>query len=128
MGAATLGSTREPSNRWLSSWWLKPLSGLALHIYLWHQLVLGLINKLLDKWGYGGIDKVDLGPRALTGAVLVFVALVGTVLLARASQPFTDWPYERYRAVKGRARGKGAAPQPSHMRPQHPKVLEPHPS
>jgi peptidoglycan/LPS O-acetylase OafA/YrhL len=128
MGAATLGAPRQRSNRWLSSWWMKPISGLALHIYLWHQLVLGLINKLLDKWGYGGIDKVDLGPRWFTGLVLVFVALVGTILVARASQPITDWPYEQYRAVKGRLRGRGAAPQPSGNRPLHPKALEPHPS
>jgi peptidoglycan/LPS O-acetylase OafA/YrhL len=123
MTAATLGSARHPRNRWLSSWWLKPLSGLALHVYLWHQLVLGILNR----WS-GGIDKVDLGSRVVTGAVLVFVAVMGSILVARASQPLTDWPYERYRALHGRLRGRGAKPQPARMRPRRPQVLEPHPS
>lgn len=127
MGAATLGSPREPRNRWLSSWWLKPLSGLALHIYLWHQLVLGIMNKVLDREGYRGLDHVDLGSRFLTGAVLVLIALMGTILVARISQPLTDWPYEKYRAIKGRMRGRAAPPQPAAIRPAHPKALEPHP-
>lgn len=123
MSAAGLGSSREPTNRFLSSWWLKPLSGLALHIYLWHQLVLGIMNR-----AFGGIDKVDLGPRWLTGAVLVLIAWTGSVLVARASQPLTDWPYEKYRAAKGRLRGRAAAPQPRRLRPERPRILEPHPS
>lgn len=123
MTAATLGAPSDRSNRWLSSSFFKPLSGLALHIYLWHQLVLGIMNKMFD-----GIDKVSLGPRFLTGAVLVTCAIGGSFLLARLSQPLTDWPYEKYRAINGRLRGRAAAPQPRRQRPRHPAVLEPHPS
>lgn len=128
MVPAVLGSARAPSNAWLSSWWMKPVSGLALHIFLWHQCVLDTMNKVFDKAGYGGLDKVNIGGRFLTGTCLTLIALVGSILVARVTQPLTDWPYEKYRAINGRMRGRGAAPQPRRMRPQHPKALEPHPS
>lgn len=108
MSAAALGSPRDPVNRWLSAKRFKPLSGLALHIYLWHQLVLGIINAILDS-SVGGIGKLDLGTRFVTGAVLVAVALGGTIVVAWVSQPFTDWPYERFRARHGLLRRGGMA-------------------
>ena len=106
MSAAALGPRANRSNVWLSHKRFKPLSALALHIYLWHQFVLGVINLLLPH----GIGDVDLGPRWLTGLVLVAMALGGTIAVAWVSQPFTDWPYEQYRKRKGMLRPGAVAP------------------
>ena len=103
MTAATLGRPNAPGNHWLSSRWFKPLSALALHIYLWHQLVLGIMNR-----AFGGLDKVDLGSKFVTGFVIVIGALAGSILVAWMSQPITDWPYQRYRARHGHLRAEGA--------------------
>jgi peptidoglycan/LPS O-acetylase OafA/YrhL len=103
MTPAALGSPSASANRWLSSDRFKPLSALALHVYLWHQLVLGIMNR----W-FGGLDKVDLGPRVVTGTALVASALGGAYLVAWLSQPSTDLPYERYRAAIGRSRNRPA--------------------
>src|SRR5690606_7772215 len=108
MTAAALGSAGARANRFLSASWFKGLSGLALHIYLWHQLVLGIMNLQ-----FGGLDKADLGSRFVTGFGLVVVALGGSIIVAKMSQPLTDWPYERYRARHGRSRGRGATPAPT---------------
>lgn len=103
MSAAAMGTPDVPSNRWLSSKRFKPLSALALHIYLWHQLVLGVMNQLLPN----GMGEVDFGPRFVEGAVLVAVALTGSIAVAWVTQPATDWPYERYRSRHGMLRGRG---------------------
>ncbi|MCB0971308.1 MAG: acyltransferase [Acidimicrobiales bacterium] len=109
MSAAAVGPRDDPSNRWLSAKRFKPLSALALHIYLWHQLVLGVINRLLQTPdGSGGIGEVDFAPRFVMGVVLVAVALGGTIAVAWVTQPVTDWPYERYRSRHGLLRARGA--------------------
>ena len=59
MAAAALGPRNDPANRWLSHKRFKPLSALALHIYLWHQLVLGVLNLMLPH----GLGEMDFAPR-----------------------------------------------------------------
>ena len=59
MVAAALGRSDDPANRWLSHKRFKPLSALALHIYLWHQLVLGVLNLMLPN----GLGELDFAPR-----------------------------------------------------------------
>ncbi|WP_421118966.1 acyltransferase family protein [Aquihabitans daechungensis] len=105
MTAAALGAGRDPANRWLSAKRFKVLSALALHIFLWQQLVLGVLNKIVD-----GNDKVDLGPRFVTITVMAAVALGATIAVAWVTQPFTDWPYEKYRRRHGTLRRRGAPP------------------
>lgn len=104
MSAAALGPRVASANLWLSHKRFKPLSALALHIYLWHQLVLGVMNQLLPN----GMGQTDFGPRWFMVIVLAAVALGGTIAVAWVSQPLTDWPYERYRARHGLLRAKGA--------------------
>jgi peptidoglycan/LPS O-acetylase OafA/YrhL len=96
MTAAALAPQRDRANAWLSDKRFKVLSALALHIFLWQQLVLGVLNKIVD-----GNDKVDLGPRAFTCLVMVAVALGATIAVAWVTQPLTDWPYEQYRRRHG---------------------------
>jgi peptidoglycan/LPS O-acetylase OafA/YrhL len=102
-----MGPKRSGANQWLSSSRFKPLSALALHIYLWHQLVLGVMNQLLPN----GMGEVDFAPRFVMGAVLVAVALGGSIAVAWVTQPVTDWPYERYRSRHGMLR-RGAPRKP----------------
>lgn len=97
MVPAGLGRRRDPANAFLSHPRFRFLSSLALHIYLWHQLVLGLLNRAL-----GGLDKVDYGGRFATGVVLCALALGGTVLLSWATLPATEYLYQRYRRRHGR--------------------------
>jgi peptidoglycan/LPS O-acetylase OafA/YrhL len=119
MTAAALGPKDAPANRWLSSRRFKPLSALALHIYLWHQLVLGVMNLLLPN----GMGETDFGPRWFMAAVLVVVALAGSIAVAWVTQPLTDWPYERYRSRHGLLRAKGASrPAPKGARSDRPPV------
>lgn len=108
MSAAAVGPKDAPSNVWLSSKRFKPLSALALHIYLWHQLVLGVMNLLLQDSGSGGLGETDFAPRFVMGIVLAAVALGGTIAVAWVTQPVTDWPYERYRSRHGLLRARGA--------------------
>jgi peptidoglycan/LPS O-acetylase OafA/YrhL len=116
MSAAALGPKDAPANVWLSSRRFKPLSALALHIYLWHQLVLGVMNLLLPN----GMGETDFGPRWAMAAVLVAVALGGSIAVAWVTQPLTDWPYERYRSRHGLLRVKGA-PGAEVRRPPRPR-------
>lgn len=97
MSAATIGPSDDSTNRFLSSPRFKFLSSLALHIYLWHQLVLGMMNKWL-----GGLDQVDWGGRFLTGLLLCLLALGGTIALSWATLPATEYLYQRYRRRHGR--------------------------
>lgn len=122
MSAAAMGPKRAPANVWLSSRRFKPLSALALHIYLWHQLVLGIMNRL-----FGGLDKVDFGMRFTTGAGLVLIALLGSITVSWVCQPFTDWPYERYRARHGtlRVRGGPSRPKPTVDAPSTASAVSP---
>lgn len=105
MAAAALGPRNDPANRWLSHKRFKPLSALALHIYLWHQLVLGVLNLMLPN----GLGELDFAPRAIEVTVIAAAALLGTISVAWVTQPMTDWPYERYRQVHGLLR-RGAGP------------------
>ncbi|WP_426571813.1 acyltransferase family protein [Aquihabitans sp. McL0605] len=105
MTAAALAPSRAKANAWLSQQRFKVLSALALHIFLWQQLVLGVLNKIV-----GGNDKVDLGPRFLTCLVMVAVALGATIAVAWVTQPLTDWPYEQYRKRNGILRRRGTPP------------------
>jgi peptidoglycan/LPS O-acetylase OafA/YrhL len=119
MTASTLGSPRDAANRWLGHKRFKPLSALALHIFLWQQLVLGVVNKIVD-----GNDKVDLGPRFLTIVVMAAVALGGTLAVAWVTQPLTDWPYEQYRRRHGTLRRRGAPPPGASRSRRRPRSLE----
>lgn len=105
MAAAALGPRDDPANRWLSHKRFKPLSALALHIYLWHQLVLGVLNLMLPN----GLGELDFAPRWAEAVVICTVALLGSIAVAWVTQPLTDWPYERYRALHGLLR-RGAPP------------------
>ena len=105
MGAAAIGRQDDPANRWLSHKRFKPLSALALHIYLWHQLVLGVLNLMLPN----GLGELDFAPRWIEAGVIAAAALFGTISVAWVTQPLTDWPYERYRQVHGLLR-RGAGP------------------
>ncbi|MGN6696297.1 MAG: acyltransferase family protein [Aquihabitans sp.] len=105
MAAAALGPRNDPANRWLSHKRFKPLSALALHIYLWHQLVLGVLNLMLPH----GLGEMDFAPRWIEAAVICAAALFGTISVAWVTQPMTDWPYERYRQLHGLLR-RGAGP------------------
>lgn len=107
MSAAAIGSRHHPSNRWLSAQRFKPLSALALHIYLWHQLVIGVINLMPAN----GIGEMDWGPRWVEGFTVCLAALLGTISVAWVTQPATDWPYERYRSRHGLLR-RGAPSRP----------------
>lgn len=107
MTAAGLGRSTDPQNAFLGSSRFKWLSGLALHIYLWHQLVLGLMNRAL-----GGLDKVDIGSRFTSGLWLCILALAGTVLLSWVSLPVTDYLYHRYRRLHGASSGASVAAGP----------------
>lgn len=97
MVPAAFGPSTNPTNRFLGARRFKFLSSLALHIYLWHQLVLAMMNKAL-----GGLDRVDLGGRFLTGTVLCAVAIALTVLLSWVTLPVTEFLYQRYRRRHGR--------------------------
>lgn len=77
---------------------------MALHIYLWHQLVLGVLNLMLPN----GLGELDFAPRWIEAIVICAAALFGTISVAWVTQPFTDWPYERYRSRHGLLR-RGAA-------------------
>lgn len=116
MAAAALGRRDDPANRWLSHKRFKPLSALALHIYLWHQLVLGVINLLLPN----GMGELDFAPRWVEAIVICAVALLGTIALAWVTQPLTDWPYERYRSVHGLLRRGAPASAARPPRPPQP--------
>ena len=105
MAAAALGPRNDPANRWLSHKRFKPLSALALHIYLWHQLVLGVLNLMLPH----GLGEMDFAPRWIEAVVICAAALFGTISVAWVTQPMTDWPYERYRQLHGLLR-RGAGP------------------
>ncbi|MEZ5203778.1 MAG: acyltransferase family protein [Acidimicrobiales bacterium] len=105
MAAAAIGPRNDPANRWLSHKRFKPLSALALHIYLWHQLVLGVLNLMLPH----GLGELDFAPRWIEVIVICAAALFGTISVAWVTQPLTDWPYERYRQVHGLLR-RGAGP------------------
>ncbi len=105
MAAAALGPRNDPANRWLSHKRFKPLSALALHIYLWHQLVLGVLNLMLPH----GLGEMDFAPRWIEAIVICAAALFGTISVAWVTQPMTDWPYERYRQLHGLLR-RGAGP------------------
>src|SRR5690606_21888903 len=118
MGAAALGPRNDPANRWLSHERFKPLSALALHIYLWHQLVLGVLNLMLPH----GLGQLDFAARWIEIVVICAAALFGTISVAWVSQPLTDWPYERYRRLHGLLRRGGARPADRAVRSAGPPV------
>jgi peptidoglycan/LPS O-acetylase OafA/YrhL len=107
MTAATLGRRDSVGNRFLASGRFKWLSALALHVYLWHQLVIGVINNLIPN----GIGELDFAPRFVMGVVMVAVAVAGSIAVAWVSQPLTDQFYERYRQRHGMLRAAGAPPE-----------------
>ena len=68
------------------------LAMLSLHVYLWHQLFLGVFDRYVTK-----IDSVPhLGPRFTTGAAIAAAAGIITLTWSALTRPVLDLPYRRW--------------------------------
>ena len=70
--------------------------------------MLGVLNLMLP----GGLGELDFAPRWIEAIVICTATLLGTIAVAWVTQPFTDWPYERYRQVHGLLRRGAGSPTP----------------
>lgn len=86
-----LGVQDRGANKWLSAPRFFWLSVLSLHIYLWHQLLLGAFDRYVTE-----IADVRYGPRFTTIAVLAAVMVVATVGLSALLRPVLDLAYRRW--------------------------------
>lgn len=85
-----LGDQRASVNRWLSNKRFLLLGALSLHIYLWHQLLLGAFDRYVHEIANLG------GSRFTTATLLCAVMVACTVALSAALRPILDAPYHRW--------------------------------
>lgn len=129
-----LGDQRSPANTWFSDRRWGWLAVLSLHLYLWHQLMLGGFDRYVTE-----VAELHIGPRFTTGLAVWAGAVLATVAVSAALRPVLDWPYARWahdatdshdprrrrrpKAAAGRrppaARTKG--PRPEGARPAGPR-------
>ncbi len=88
MTVMVLGDQRRGFNRWLGDRRWQPLAVLSLHVYIWHQLLLGGFDRYVTE-----IADVRYGPRFTTGAILMVGAIVATVAWSWLLRPVLDRPY-----------------------------------
>jgi hypothetical protein len=105
-----LGFQDRGYNKWFSSARWGFLALLSLHVYLWHQLILGGIDKY-----WFNVASVHIGPRLTTGIVMCVLAAGLTIAWSAILRPILDLPGDRWsRLVPRRA---DAGPYPPWMRP-----------
>jgi peptidoglycan/LPS O-acetylase OafA/YrhL len=105
-----LGYQDRSYNRWFSSrrWGLLAL--LSLHVYLWHQLVLGGFDRYVTE-----AAAVQIGSRFTTGVIMATGAVLVTVAWSALLRPVLDRPYLRW--SHSLPRPADAAPAPGWLRP-----------
>lgn len=101
MVAVVLGDQRSRTNRFLATKWFGWFGLLSLHLYLWHQLLLGAFDRYVTRTA-----EVRLGTRFTTGLLLAALAVVVAVAVSAAFQPLLDWPYRRWRNISPAAVGR----------------------
>ena len=106
----TLGSSERGFNRMLSSPRWNRLAILSLHMYLWHQLVLGGFDRYVTD-----IADVRIGSRFTTGLILCTGAVVATALWSAIWRPALDAPSARWSKLIPRP--VEAGPRPLWFRP-----------
>lgn len=110
MITACLGAPDRGFNRFLSSSRWNRLAVLSLHMYLWHQLVLGGFDRYVTE-----ITGVQIGSRFTTGVILCTGAIVITTLWSALLRPVLDAPAKRW--IKLVPRPAEAGPKPLWFRP-----------
>ena len=105
-----LGFQDRGFNRWFSSARWGFLALLSLHIYLWHQLVLGAIDRYAFR-----VNAVEFGPRFTTGLVMCAAAVGITIAWSALLRPGLDSPYKRWSKLIPRPAQLG--PYPGWLRP-----------
>jgi predicted acyl esterase/peptidoglycan/LPS O-acetylase OafA/YrhL len=105
-----LGFQDRGYNRWFSSARWGFLALLSLHVYLWHQLILGGIDRYWFE-----VATVRIGPRFTTGLVMCLLAAGLTVAWSALLRPGLDLPGDRWSRLVPRAADAG--PYPTWMRP-----------
>jgi peptidoglycan/LPS O-acetylase OafA/YrhL len=86
-----LGDQRSPANTWFSDRRWAWLAVLSLHLYLWHQLMLGGFDRYVTE-----VAELQIGPRFTTGLIIWAGAVLATVAVSAALRPVLDWPYARW--------------------------------
>lgn len=86
-----LGDQRSPANTWFSDRRWAWLAVLSLHLYLWHQLMLGGFDRYVTE-----VAELHIGPRFTTGLAVWAGAVLATVAVSAALRPVLDWPYARW--------------------------------
>ncbi|MCB1030352.1 MAG: CocE/NonD family hydrolase [Acidimicrobiales bacterium] len=109
MVVMVLGVQDRSFNRVLGSPRWNFFATLSLHLYLWHQLVLGGFDHYITE-----IANVDLGTRFITGLVLVTGAIATTTAWSALLRPALDAPYSRWSKLFPRP---GDQPLPQWVRP-----------
>ena len=108
-----MGDQKSKANTWLSDKRWLWLAALSLHVYLWHQFVLGAFDKYVTQ-----IADLTIGPRFTTGIIIGIGCAVITIALSATLRPALDWPYSRWAGPK-RAQARLRAPaRPSPSRPR----------
>ncbi|MEZ5178605.1 MAG: acyltransferase family protein [Acidimicrobiales bacterium] len=86
-----LGDQRSAANTWFGDRRWGWLAILSLHLYLWHQLVLGGFDRYVTE-----VAELHIGPRFTTGLAVWVGAVAITVAISAALRPVLDWPYARW--------------------------------
>ena len=86
-----LGDADRSFNRWFSSTRWNHLALISLHVYLWHQLVLGGFDRYVTE-----VAEVRIGTPLTTGVILCIGAVGATVAWASLLRPGLDAPYRRW--------------------------------
>ncbi|MCU1372123.1 MAG: Cocaine esterase [Ilumatobacteraceae bacterium] len=105
-----LGFQDRGYNKWFSSARWGFLALLSLHVYLWHQLILGGIDKY-----WFNVASVRIGPRLTTGIVMCVLAAGLTIAWSAVLRPILDQPGDRWSRLVPRPADAG--PHPRWMRP-----------
>jgi len=116
-----MGNQRSKANTWLSDKRWLWLAALSLHVYLWHQFVLGTWDRYVTQ-----IADMTIGPRFTTGLIIAIGCAVITIGLSAALRPSLDWPYTQWAGPKRqqarlRAPRQGGPPPGKGPRPGTPR-------
>ncbi len=110
MVVLVLGRQDGGYNRRLASARWAWLGALSLHVYLWHQGILGVFDRYVTE-----LAKLEIGTRWLTAIIVAGGALVLTIAWSALTRPALDRPYARW--SKALPRPADAAPLPAWTRP-----------